>query len=108
MAKRNLIWLSFDMGVQGDYEGLYAFLDDVEAVECGDNVAVFRYTYKKDLLKELRDELSKSIEIDKRTRMYVIRLEGGLMKGKFIFGRRKNSPWAGFGSARNEELVEDA
>ena len=33
------IWLSFDLGVSGDYEGTYAWLDDKSARECGSSVA---------------------------------------------------------------------
>ena len=28
------IWLSFDLGISGDYEGMYAWLDDKNAQEC--------------------------------------------------------------------------
>jgi len=31
-------WLSFDLGLRGNYELLYAWLDAMEAKECGDNV----------------------------------------------------------------------
>lgn len=30
-----------NLGVQGDYEGLYAWLGEHRAKECGDSVAVF-------------------------------------------------------------------
>lgn len=35
------IWLSFDLGVSGDYEGMYAWLDDKRAKECGSSVASY-------------------------------------------------------------------
>ena len=38
---RKAIWLSFDLGVAGDYPGLYKWLDEHDAVECGDSVAFF-------------------------------------------------------------------
>jgi hypothetical protein len=34
-------WLSFDLGLQGDYDSLYAWLDKQGAQECGDSVATF-------------------------------------------------------------------
>ena len=37
MARR--YWISFDLGLQGDYDALYAWLDKHEAKECGENVA---------------------------------------------------------------------
>lgn len=29
------MWLGYDLGVKGDYPGLYAILDDHDAIECG-------------------------------------------------------------------------
>jgi hypothetical protein len=29
-------WISFDLGLQGDYEPLYEWLDRHEALECGE------------------------------------------------------------------------
>ena len=34
--KTSTIWISYDLGVRGDYEGLYAWLDSHGAKECGD------------------------------------------------------------------------
>ena len=34
--QEQMIWLSYDLGVDGDYENLYAWLDHKEAKECGD------------------------------------------------------------------------
>jgi hypothetical protein len=36
---KSAIWLTFDLGVRGDYETLYTWLDQRLAKECGDNVA---------------------------------------------------------------------
>jgi hypothetical protein len=39
--QRAAVWISFDLGVRGDYEGMYAWLDTHNAKECGDiNVRV--------------------------------------------------------------------
>lgn len=32
-------WLSYDLGVGGNYDKLYGWLDDHNAVPCGDSVA---------------------------------------------------------------------
>ena len=53
------IWISFDLGITGDHESLYAWLDDHEAKECGNNLAVLSYTFHGDLLTTLKQELSK-------------------------------------------------
>jgi hypothetical protein len=49
----------FDLGVRGDYEGLYAWLDDHDVKECGASVAYLKYSYKTDFLAELRQELER-------------------------------------------------
>jgi hypothetical protein len=101
----NVVWLTFDLGVQGDYEGLYAWLDTHNARECGDNSAFLKYEFQKSLLSELKRDLTKAFQVNKKTRIYVIYLDQDSQKtkGKFIFGKRKSPPWAGFGSQEEEE-----
>jgi hypothetical protein len=96
MAK-SFIWISFDLGIQGDYEGMYSWLDSHDAQECGDSVAALEFEYQEDLLKELKRELESSVKINKKARVYVIRRVDGEVKGFFLFGTRKSSPWAGYG-----------
>ncbi len=45
---KKTIWLSYDLGVKGDYEGLYAWLDDHGAIECGESVAFFNFEIKNE------------------------------------------------------------
>ena len=96
-------WISYDLGVSGDYEGMYAWLDDHGAIECGSSVAfVKQYHYdddddKEDLMQALESDIQDVVEIDKRTRIYVIRRVSGREKGSFLFGRRKGAPWDGYG-----------
>jgi hypothetical protein len=52
------LWLSYDLGVKGDYEGLYAWLDDHNAEECGNSVAFLHYEYCTEIFSELKDDLS--------------------------------------------------
>jgi hypothetical protein len=94
----NTVWISFDLGVQADYEGMYAWLDEHEAKECGDSLALLKYEYTGSLLDSLTADLQKSVQITKRTRIYVIyrEQESKKMKGAFIFGGRKAPPWSGF------------
>jgi hypothetical protein len=104
---RESVWVSYDLGVNGDYEGMYAWLDSRRARECGDSVAFILYEHSgEDLLKDIKDDLNNHVTIDnKKNRIYVIRLVDGTMKGTFIFGRRRNAPWAG--AAGTGEQVED-
>lgn len=107
MKRNAYFWLSYDLGINGDYESIYYWLDYHKARECGDSIAfISEYEYKDDFVKFLKNDLSESISIDKRTRIYVIfKNEKNNMKGKFVFGNRKRSPWAG--SALSEEQAAD-
>jgi hypothetical protein len=104
---KHFVWVSFDLGVKGDYEGMYAWLDGNDAKECGDSIACFLYEHPTDdLLQDMKEDLSSRVELDtKKNRIYVIRLVDGEMKGTFIFGRRHNAPWAGV--AATEAQIED-
>ena len=78
--------------------GLNGFLDAHRAKECGDSMGAFSYEYKKDLIGELTKDLQKTVSLDKRSRVYVIYpSKPGRYTGKFIIGKRKSPPWAGFG-----------
>jgi hypothetical protein len=105
-----IIWLSFDLGIRGDYEGLYAWLDEHGAKECGDNLAAISFKHDGDSLPNLlRTELKKRVEIDNRSRIYVIyrHPSNGRNKGKFLFGSRRASPWTGYGPDRDAEDEEE-
>jgi len=101
---KKLIWLTFDLGIRGDYEGFYAFLDDRNAKECGDNSAAFLMEYEGDPITALREQLKSSFTIDKRSRIYAV-IPGidGKAKGMFIFGKRKAGMWKGYGVAVTDE-----
>jgi len=81
--------------VRGDYEGIYEFLDTHEAKECGDSIATLRYDYKSDLLAELKKDLSRSVKVDRKSRVYVIYPDDkGSYKGRFLMedGRVRRGP----------------
>lgn len=94
----NAVWISFDLGVQGDYEGLYTWRDGHQAKDCGDSLAFINYEHSGDLLRALSTDLKRSVTLGKRTRVYVIYREPktAKMKGKFIFGGRKAPAWSGY------------
>jgi len=106
---KRAVWLSFDLGINGDYEGMYAWLANREATECGDNFGFFRYESKGDLLNQLAADIRENVELTKKNRIYVIYLgDDGKVKGSFLFGKRKQAPWTGYGSVKEEELVDEA
>jgi hypothetical protein len=98
---KSTIWISYDLGVRGDYESLYSWLDAHGAKECGDSVAVLTYEYTGSLTDKLKGELKKAFTIDKRTRVYAVYREQATNKnkGSFIFGGRRAAPWTGYSSA---------
>ena len=110
---KSVIWISYDLGVRGDYEGLYAWLDRHDAEECGDSLAFISYEYKGSLPEFLEADLKKAFNVNDRavgrTRVYVIYKddESGTFKGRFIFGHRKAAPWAGYAPA-DAEIADEA
>jgi len=103
---RKGVWITYDLGIRGDYEGMYSFLDKHNATECGDSAAFLTFDFSDDIVREFNDAINEAVTFDKRCRVYLIfpKAEGGC-KGRFIIGRRKPPPWAGYGS--NESSEED-
>jgi len=105
-----VIWISFELGIDGDYENLYRWLDAHNAVECGDNLAyIKKYQYNTDLLKEIKPDLKTNVKLRKKDRIYLLfKREDGAHAGRFIFGGRKPSPWEGYAARYEEEAVDEA
>jgi len=104
--KKVPIWISYDLSVRGDYHGIYEWLDDHDAKECGDSTAFLRYEYKSDFINEIKKDLSDNIDLSKRDRIYLIWMQDDEIRGRFLFGKRKASPWKGYGS-KDSEFDED-
>lgn len=105
----NAVWISYDLGVRGDYEGFYRWLDEHEAIECGDSLAFLRYTYKRSLIESLKADLSDAIDLTKQTRIYLIyRDNAKKMKGVFVFGGRKAPPWTGYATRVGQSEVDES
>jgi len=103
-----IIWISYDLGIKGDYETLYIWLDSHGARECGDSVAYLSYEYEKDIVSEIKTDLRSKIKIGEKDRIYLIYKKPKTQSwiGMFIFGGRKPAPWEGF-SAKYENGVVD-
>ncbi len=103
------VWLSYDLGIKGDYESLYAWLDDHDAKECGDSLAYFQYPYSTDPLAELAEELKKKISITNATRLYAIVVDPKTNKyrGRFLVGSRKSAPWVGRGTVHSASQTDE-
>ena len=115
--KKIVIWLTYDMGVGGDFQGIYSWLDDYEAIECGNNNAFFKYSYPdkiqtdEDFVEHLKKELESKINFIPGNRIYIIRKsidseKNGKTTGSFILGKRKANSWEGFGTKTENSIDE--
>lgn len=107
---KRAIWLSYDLGVMGDYEGIYSWLENHGAKECGSSVAFLQeYEFKDDLLECLKADIKEAVTLGKRSRIYVVfpDEDGGKPRGRYLFGKRKVPPWTGFGDIPEEEFDSD-
>jgi len=116
-SKTKSIWLSYDFGLRGNYSGLFTFLDNHGAIDCGNNLAYFKYSNNEslkseDLIEKLKNELKEAISPTGNDRIYVIWRNDDnpitSVKGKFIFGNRKASVWNGYATKDNKDQEEEA
>lgn len=91
-------WISFDLGLEGNYEELYAWLDNHQAQECGENVATLQTDKTRETIAEELSEI-----LGAKARVYIVSRKKG---GKFILGHRKRAPWTGYGGAFMETEEE--
>ena len=98
-------WISFDLGLMGDYSHFYEWLDARGAEECGSGTASIVSTKSLDtIIGEVRDVLKDA----PRARVYLLsKLSDGRFGGKFVVGGRRKAPWAGF-AVRASDAVEYA
>jgi hypothetical protein len=95
------LWISYDLGVEGDYQGLYGWLDSKKALECGDSMAFMKMKLNsyESLIDDIKRELKESVSLKKGDRIYLICFDNKkIIRGRFILGKRKRSPWEGFSS----------
>lgn len=107
-SPKRAVWLSYDLGLRGDYAGLYTWLDSHGARECGDATAFLETDTAQDVADWLREELAQHVRLAPKDRIYAIYHEKLKMKGKFINGGRKRAPWEGYGQQEVTEDTEDA
>jgi hypothetical protein len=93
-------WVSFDLGLRGEYDQLFGWLDRQQAKECGDNLATF---LSEKTRGELKKDLLKVFDLKRNPRVYMIDMKRG---GKFICGKRKVAPWTGYGQVSSGEVDE--
>ncbi len=104
------VWLTYDLGIDGDYDGLYQWLDAHQAVECGGGDSCASFTYENtghtSIADAIKNELKKAVNLRKRDRIYIIcKDKQGKFVGKFIHGTRRRPAWVGY--ANMGESVAD-
>jgi len=114
MATEKGIWISYDFGLKGDYPGLFTWLDNHKAVECGNGLAFFKYenvdssSDTKELINKISSDLKDYVKLSKSDRLYIIWKDGltRKVKGEFISGGRKQSPWEGYGKLKRDNFID--
>ena len=106
---KQIIWLSYDLDLRGDYKSLYAWLDEKDARECGDSLAVLQYEYSNDLVQDITRDLTKAVPDIASARVYLVFRdpETQRMKGHFLFGQRHRSPWFGYAPDKNSPILDE-
>ena len=105
MENNKALWITYDFGLRGDYTGLFTWLDNHEAIECGNGVAFFKYKSKhhdyKLILDEIKEELVRNVKLSRTDRLYAIIRDDttNKVKGVFLNGSRRQSPWQGYGAS---------
>lgn len=114
---KKVIFISFDFGLKGDYDNLYKWLDENEAVERGYGLAYIReydvgkkIITDKDFLLHIKNELKNRIKIGPNDRLYLI--WNGIedktkIRSGFVFGSPKQSPWTGYAQNDIDNLLLD-
>ena len=109
MKKKKTFWLSYDLGLRGDYNSLYTWLDKNKAKECGDSVAVFAFACTTDNPKEeIKQDLLQNVDFNKTDRVYLIWRDDKKQAniGTFIIGHRKPAPWEGYYATETEQSFD--
>lgn len=100
--EKTKIWISYDLGINGDYQSLYTWLDNHKAEECGDSVAVLKeYAYTGDLKAYVTNDIQNHVQLKKTDRVYLF-CANPVLAG-FIIGGRKRSPWIGYSVEGNAQ-----
>lgn len=106
MALTNTLtfFISYDLGIDGDYEGIYSWLDKFGAKECGDSVARIKsYKFSGDFANYLKRDIKKNVKLRIKDRIYIIFNSNEKLISGFIFGSRKAAPWTGYHQDHNSD-----
>jgi len=108
MSNKKAAWISYDFGLKGDYAGLYTWLDENGAVECGHGLAFFEKETDDPakFVDDITISLKQKVKLSPSDRLYIIWKNNNKMEGDFINGTRRLPPWNGY-SNNNGNLISD-
>lgn len=66
------VWISYNLGIKGDYQSLYEWLDNHEAKECGYSLVFLIYNMKEDLFSEIKFDLEEHVNFENGDRIFII------------------------------------
>ncbi|AWH84557.1 hypothetical protein HYN59_05235 [Flavobacterium album] len=104
------IMINYDLGLKGDYQNLYRFLDNHDALDCGNSNAALEIEVSEDnfdiIYEETKELIESEITISNNDRLYLTVTDSSCqMRGRFLFGTRKRAIWEGYGN--KETFQED-
>lgn len=89
--KKQRYWLNYDLGSPGKYQELYEWLDNMDAVECGEGLATFRSNLN---VEDITNALYSVVQGGSYTNSRIYLITHG--RGRFIVGkRRRQAIWNG-------------
>ncbi len=113
--KKKSVWLTYDFGLKGNYSALFTFLDNNNAIDCGNGLAYFLYDNNEmlkseELIEKLKAELKEKVAPSSSDRIYVIWRDDDKhsVKGKFLFGNRKTPAWNGYSTKVSDKFEDEA
>lgn len=113
-AKEKSFWLCYDFGIRGDYQSLFQFLDEHNAIECGAGMAYFTVPIENNSDPDIEEAVilrTKNAIVDRiktttGDRLYLIWRQQNSVKGVFLVGNRKDAPWVGYGQKGLAQIAE--
>lgn len=90
------VWLVYDFVDPTINRDFFAWLNSRGALECGKNVAFFKYNCfnLEQICGELLTDLKRTVSFSDGDRLYcVTRNQNGAYVGRFILGVRHDNPW---------------
>lgn len=102
------IMINYDLGLKGDYQNLYRFLDNYKALDCGNCNAALQIEVSENnfdvICNEIKKKIESEVDISSNDRIYLTVTDSqNQMRGKFLFGLRKRAVWEGYGNIHPEE-----